>query len=105
MGSVRGGAKECKVAALLGAEDGAAAAAGSAGGLKGEVVELLRVRRVCILLLRAGRGVGYGAGLDAVEGRGLEKDEVLRREGGLGFGAASDSSELSAVSLCSPSSG
>lgn len=66
---------------------------------------LLRVRRVCILLLRAGRGVGYGVGLDVVEGRGLEKEEVVRIEGEVVFGAVTGSSAVSAVSLCSPGSG
>lgn len=69
------------------------------------MVVLLRVRRVCILLLRAGRGVGYGAGLGVVEGRGLEKEEAVRIEGEVVFGAVTGSSAVSAVSLCSPGSG
>lgn len=66
---------------------------------------LLRVRLVCILLLRAGRGVGYGAGLGVVEGRGLEKEEAVRIEGEVVFGTVTGSSVVSAVSLCSPGSG
>lgn len=69
------------------------------------MVVLLRVRRVCILLLRAGRGVGYGDGLGVVEGRGLEKEEVVRIEGEAVFGVVTGSSAASAVSLCSPGSG
>lgn len=69
------------------------------------VVVLLRVRRVCILLLRTGRGVGYGAGLDMAEGRGLENEGAVRIEGEVVLGAVTGSSAVSAVSLCSPGSG
>lgn len=105
MGTVGGGAKECKVAPLLGAAAGVATGAGSAGGLIERVLVLLRVRRVCILLLRAGRVVGYGVGLGVVEGRGLEKEEAVRIEVEVVFGAVTGSSAVSAVSLCSPGSG
>lgn len=66
---------------------------------------LLRVRRVCVLRLSAGRGVGYGAGLGVVEGRGLEKEDAVRMEDEVVFGAVTGSSAVSAVSLCSPGSG
>lgn len=79
--------------------------AGSAGGLIERVVVLLRVRRVCILLLRAGRGVGYGAGLGVVEGRELEKEEAVRIEDEVVLGTVTGNSAVSAVSLCSPGSG
>lgn len=79
--------------------------AGSAGGLMERVVVLLRVRRVCILLLRAGRGVGYGAGLGVVEGRELEKEEAVRIEDEVVLGTVTGNSAVSAASLCSPGSG
>lgn len=59
---------------------------------------LLRVRLVCILL-RAGRGVGYGAGLGVVEGRELEKEEPVRIVGGVVVGTVDGSSAESTVSL------
>lgn len=82
-----------------------AAVAGGTGGLVGRAVLLLRVRRVCILLLRAGRGVEYGAGLGLLEGRELEKVEEVRMEGEVGTGRGTGSSAVSAVSLCSTCSG
>lgn len=99
------GAKSAVLATLLRAAAGAAGGAGSTGGLRGTAVLLLRVRLVCILLLRAGRGVEYGAGLGVLEGRELGKDEEVRTEGGVDTGTGTGSSALSAASLCSPGSG
>lgn len=82
-----------------------ATGAGSAGGLIVSVVVLLRVRRVCTLLMSAGRGVGNGVGLGVVEGRGLDKEEVERIEGEAVFGEVTGSSAVSEWSLCSPGSG
>lgn len=84
---------------------GVATGGGSAGGLIESVVVLLRVRRVCILLLMVGRVEGYGAGLGVAEGRELEKVEAVRIEGEFEFGAVTGSSAVSTVSLCSPGSG
>lgn len=104
METVGAEAEECNVA-LLSAAGGEATGAGSAGGLIKRLVVLLRVRRVCILLLRAGRGVGYGTGRGVVEGRGLENEEAVRMEGEVMLWAATGSSAVSTVSLCSPGSG
>lgn len=78
---------------------------GSTGGLRGTAVLLLRVRRVCILLLRAGRGVEYGPGLGVLEGKELEKDEDVRMDGDVDTGTGTGSSAVSVGSLCSPGSG
>lgn len=40
-----------------------------------------------------------------VDGRGLEKEEAVRIEGEVVFGAVTGSSAVSEVSLCSPGSG
>lgn len=89
---------------LLWAGAGGATGAGSAGELGIRLVVLLRMRLVCILL-RAGRGVGYGAGLGVAERRVLEKEEPVRMVDEAAFGAAVGSSAVSAVSVCSPGSG
>lgn len=72
--------------------------------LTDRAVALLRVRRVSILLM-AGRGEGYGAGLGVAEGRELERGEALWTEvfGGI-TGSSGASTELT-VSICSPGSG
>lgn len=92
------------VALLLGAGAGGATGAESAGELGRRLVVLLRMRLVCILL-RAGRGVGYGVGLGVAERRALEKEEPVRRVDVAVVGAAVGSSAVSAVSVCSPGSG
>lgn len=85
---------------------GAAGATGaeSAGEPGRRLVVLLRMRLVCILL-RAGRGVGYGACLGVAERRALEKEEPVRRADAAAVGTAAGSSAPSAASVCSPGSG
>lgn len=83
---------------------GGATGVESAGELGMRLAVLLRMRLVCILL-RAGRGVGYGAGLGVAERRVLEKEEPVRMVDEAVFATAVGSSAGSAVSVCSPGSG
>lgn len=92
------------VVPLLWEGAGGATGAGSAGELGIRLVVLLRIRLVCILL-KAGRGVGYGAGLGVAERRVLVKAEPVRIADEAVFGTAVGSSAVSAASLCSPGSG
>lgn len=67
---------------------------------------VLRVRRVCILLLRAGRGMGYGDDRGTPDSR-APAEEAARRGGEVEPEAASATgcSAVSMASACSPASG
>lgn len=98
------GADKCKVDARLCVAAGAISAGGSAALLTDRVVVLLRVRRVSILLM-AGRGEGYGAGLGVAEGRELDRGDMVRAAVFGGVTGSSGASTEFTASICSPGSG
>lgn len=98
------GADECKVDARLCVAAGAISVGRSVALLTDRAVVLLRVRRVSILLM-AGRGEGYGAGLGVAEGRELERGDVVRAAVFGGAAGSSGASTEFSASICSPGSG